>query len=407
MSRKLYEKDRGNYVGVFPPEGGWQAGRKGIRRKLCSIKELDHCSELDRTIRLTEMYSRKAREISDEQFQKEQERKKKKQRKLWTVKQAIDLWITAVKVHCCEKTAKMYKRSVSLYVAACGNHEMREYDNDKYLAFLKYLKNEATYRRIKLADTTVHTHVRQFKNFLLFCKDKKIINEIERLKMPHLPKKDMRTLTLDQLDKIKCHIVVTLKMAEMESDLKAIRNMKNMLRAFMMGTQMIGRVGAMWSLKLEYIDLESRMVYIRDNPELKWKNKWKKHPDKPMTDELYEFLKKDLSERGKYERYYLDKGNGEPWFLDKGDVSSFASNLFKQLNLPNIKPFHWGMRATMITELLLRKVDPYAVQQLADHDNIETTMLYLNTRKVKQKNAVDGISQLLKSRAVENPKVSL
>ncbi len=48
----------------------------------------------------------------------------------------------------------------------------------------------------------------------------------------------------------------------------------------------------------------------------------------------------------------------------------------------------------MITELLLQKTDPYAVQQLADHDNIETTMLYLNTRKVQQKNAVDGMGAL-------------
>ena len=405
MSRQLFCKHRGNYIGLFPPKGGWQRGRRGIQRILCSINELENISEQERIIRLTEMYSRKAREVLDEQYQKEQERKKKEQRKFWTVKQAIELWITAVKIHSCEKTVSMYKRSVSLYVTASGNHEMREYDNDKYLAFLKYLKNEATYRNKKLSDTTVHTHVRQFKNFLLFCKDKKIIGEIERLKMPHLPKKDMKTLTLNQLDKIECHIVVSLKMAEMESDLKAIRNMKNMLRAFMMGTQMIARVGAMWSLKLENIDLESRMVYIRDNPELKWKNKWKKHPDKPMTDELYEFLKKDLSERGKYERYYLDKGNGEPWFFDKGDVSTFASKLFKQLNLPNIKPFHWGMRATMITELLLKKIDPYAVQQLADHDNIETTMLYLNTRKVQQKNAVDGISQLRKGRLTESLKV--
>lgn len=402
MSRKLFSKHRGNYIGLFPPKGGWQNGRRGIQRTLCSISKLENLSETERIIQLTEMYSRKAKEILNEQFQKEQERKKKAQRKFWTVKQARELWLTSVKVHGSEKTAKMYRRSIELYIIACGNHEMRDYDNEKYLTFLSYLKNEAKYRGRKLADTTVHTHVRQFKNFLFFCKDKKIIVELERLKMPPLPKKDMRTLTLDQLGKIERHILVVLEMAKMESDLKTIKNMKNMLRAFMMGTQMIGRVGAMWSLKLENIDLESRLVYIRDNPELKWKNKWRKHPDKPMTDELYEFLKKDLSERGPFERYYLDKGNGEPWFFDKSDLSSFASKLFKELNLPKIKPFHWGMRATMITELLLQKTDPYAVQQLADHDNIETTMLYLNTRKIQQKNAVDGISQLWKNRTTES-----
>ena len=99
MSRKLYEKFRGNYVGVFPPEGGWQAGRKGIRRKLCSIEELEQLSNLERTLWLTELYSRKAREINDERYQKEQERKKKAQRKFWTVSQAIEFWLSAVKVH--------------------------------------------------------------------------------------------------------------------------------------------------------------------------------------------------------------------------------------------------------------------------------------------------------------------
>ena len=64
MSRKLYEKARGNYVGIFPPPGGWQAGRKGLRRMLCKADEVDHLDEMDRTIRLTEMFSRKARELS-------------------------------------------------------------------------------------------------------------------------------------------------------------------------------------------------------------------------------------------------------------------------------------------------------------------------------------------------------
>lgn len=406
MSRKLYEKFRGNYMGLFPPEGGWQAGRKGIRRKLSAIEDMQHLSEMERTIRLTELYSKKAREITDERFQKEQERKKKAQRKFWSVKQARELWLTSVMATCVEKTAKMYSRSVELYIIACGNHEMRDYDEDKYYLYLKYLNNEAQYRGRKLADTSKHTHVRHLKNFLLFCLDKKIIDSMQRLKMPALPKKDMRTMTLDDIDKLKRHLITSLKIAEMESDLKAIRNMKNMLRAFMLSTQLLSRVGAIWSLKLENIDLASGLIYIRDNKELGWRNKWRKSPDKPINDDLDEFLRNDLSHRGRFEKYYLDKGNGEPWFSGPGSISNLATKIFKELNLPSIKPFHWGMRATMITELLLVGTDPYSVKELADHDSIETTMLYLNKRKVKQKTAVDGISQLMKNKANEGPKVS-
>lgn len=399
MSRKLYEKVRGNYVGIFPPPGGWQPGRKGIRRTLCKIDEIDHFDEMNRTIRLTEMYSRKAREINDEHHKKEEARKKREQRKRWTVNQAMELWLTSVRAGCSEKTVKMYKRSLNIYVKACGNHEMLDYDFQKFDLFKVYLRDEATYRGRKLAKTTIHTHARHFKNFIIFCYDKGVIDKREKLKMPELPKKDMETLSLKDIKKLKRFIVTQISIYEMEGDHKKVVDFKNMMRAFMLATQMISRLGAIWSLTLKNIDLKEKMVYVRDNPELGWKNKFNKWPNKPINDDLYEFLIKDLSERKACERYYLDKGNGQPWYSDQGDISTMASDIFKELNLPSIKPFHWGMRATMITELLLSGVDPYCVQQLADHDSIKTTMLYLNKRKVKQKKAADGIARLMQKMA--------
>ena len=131
MARSLYEKCRGKYMDLFPPEGGWQNGRKGIRRTLCSIADLEHLTDLERSLRLTELYSKKAREITDENLKKEVERKKKKQRKLWTVKQARTFWLDSVRSTCSEKTAIMYGRSLELYIAACGNHEMLDYDETK------------------------------------------------------------------------------------------------------------------------------------------------------------------------------------------------------------------------------------------------------------------------------------
>lgn len=211
---------------------------------------------------------------------------------------------------------------------------------------------------------------------------------------------------MDDLDRLERYLITNLEVAERACDSRVIRNMKNMLRAYMMATQIVARLGAIWSLKLENIDLGSGLIYIRDNKELKWKNKFHKTPDKPINKELHDFLMKDLSERKPKEWYYLDKGNGEPWFFDQGEISKLATKIFRELNLPSVKPFHWGMRATMITELLLSGCSPYAVQELADHDNIETTMLYLNRRKIKHKNAVDSISELRKNRPQSDPKVS-
>ncbi len=400
MSRKLYEKLKGNYVGIFPPPGGWQPGRKGIRRVMCKIDELAHLDEMTRTIRLTELYSRKAREIGDEQHKKEQEKKKKQQRKLWTVTQAKKLWLDSAGATCADNTLKTYSRSVELYIKACGNHPMEEYEESQYNKYLKYLNTEAQYRGRDLSEASVHRHARQLRNFLLFCKDKQIIGHMERMKMPPLVKKDMKTLDIKDLHKIKRYLITQHSLAEMEGDSLKQRDMKNMLRAFMMATQIVARLGAIWSLQLQNIDLKSRMIYIRDNKDLKWKNKCRKWPDKPMNDELYQFLKKDLENRKPGERYYLDKGNGEPWYYDRSEISSFGTEIFQALGLPSIKPFHWGMRATMITELLLSGEDPYSVQHLADHDSIKTTMLYLNRRKIVQKHAVDGIARLMQQEPV-------
>lgn len=396
MSRKLYEKFRGNYVGVFPPEGGWQAGRKGIRRKLCPIEKLEHLSELERTMRLTELYSRKAREISDEKYQKEQERKKKAQRKLWTVKQASDAWLTSVAARCSKKTVDSYKPTIKYYLEACGNHPMLEYDSQKYELFLKYLNIEANYRGKKLADTSKHTHVRQLKNFLLFCVDKRIIDHMERLKMPRLPSKDMHTLELIEIGRLRKYLNDQRIFYLETGDEKKALDMKNMHRAFMMATQLILRLGAIWSLRLDCISMENRIVHIRDNKELGWKNKGLKWPDKPVNEKMYEFLVQDFSERNPEEKYYLDDGHGNQWNHNQGCISTLGTEIFKALNFPKgMKPFHWGMRATMITELLLAGEDPYSVQQLADHSNIRTTMLYLNKRKVHQKKASDRIGSLL------------
>ncbi|WP_257263648.1 hypothetical protein [Endozoicomonas sp. ONNA2] len=50
-----------------------------------------------------------------------------------------------------------------------------------------------------------------------------------------------------------------------------------------------------------------------------------------------------------------------------------------------LNSYHLGMRLAIIVELLLSGFNPNAVQELADHDNIDTAILYLNRRKIQQK----------------------
>lgn len=172
------------------------------------------------------------------------------------------------------------------------------------------------------------------------------------------------------------------------------RNAYNLLRAYWMCTQALLRIGAVWSLRLDHIKLAQRTIQIRDNRKLNWVNKAGKWPDKPINNRLYEFLEQDFKNRPTKEVYFLDNGHGSPWCCNTNYMSTKMKKIQMELGLPDVKPFHHGFRATMITELLAQGTSPVAVQMLADHSNLSTTMQYLNHRKINQQIAAEDILEI-------------
>ncbi len=172
------------------------------------------------------------------------------------------------------------------------------------------------------------------------------------------------------------------------------RNAYNLLRAYWMCTQALLRIGAVWSLRLDHIKLAQRTIQIRDNRKLNWVNKAGKWPDKPINNRLYEFLEQDFKNRPTKEVYFLDNGHGSPWCCNTNYMSTKMKKIQMELGLPDVKPFHHGFRATMITELLAQGTSPVAVQMLADHSNLSTTMQYLNRRKINQQIAAEDIPEI-------------
>ena len=410
MSRKLFSKRGDKWVGEFPPEGGWQKGRRGIRRTLCSAASLSHLSEMEQHLKLVELYQVQARDLHRaNEKQKEDRQKKQQEKNNWTVTQASKVWLDDVKIHRSEETVKSYRNTIRYYIEANNNHRIRDYDKEHEVAFLKHLKTLPGKSGQLMAVSSQNVHARQLRVFLRWCHyEQRIMKHKPMVKAPKLKKKDMKTLEMDELEKLRRFIISEydrgianrskeLSKKEASDNERLIRDMRNLLRAYMVATQSLLRLGAIWQLPLDCIDMKKRIISIRDNEELGWENKKDKWPDKPINDLLYKFLKEDLAQRGENEKYWLDRGDGRQWFTDRSDVSSKATEACKKARLPKLKPFHWGMRATMITQMLINGVDPYAVQQLADHDSITTTMLYLDGRKVKQQNATDAAARLTES----------
>lgn len=398
MARKLFSIRNGSWVGEFPsdPEQGWETCRRGIRRRLCRVVDLAGLSEAERARLLTDLYHAKQLEIRREQQQVlVRTQNKKRQLRNISMSQAFEMWLEEVAITNSVDTLKRYGRTRDLYLAGVQDHRLRDFDRSANIAFLKYLSTEVQYRGRALSETTQAIHIRQLGVFLHWAHDHELVDRTWRLKKPTPPKKDMDTFSIDELHVLGDYIESQLAAAIAKENNRQIMHLSNMRRAFMLATQSLLRLGALWALRLENIDLPKRMIRIRDNEELGWVNKKKKHPNKPINDKLAAFLKQDLAGRDPREQYFLDNGRGFPWYADRADISKFAARMCKEAGLPKLKPFHWGMRATMITALLQHGADPLQVQQLADHDDLATTMLYKDSRRISQKGAADALGDLL------------
>ncbi|WP_171044151.1 tyrosine-type recombinase/integrase [Pseudoalteromonas aurantia] len=394
MARKLFIKDEKNgvWVGQFPPSCGWQAGRKGIRRTLCKLIDISHLDETLRTQRLVQLYEQKSWEIKNKTKLKEQQlATEKKERSEMSFRNAANQWLSEVKSLKNGRTYTSYKSTISYYISALGDHPLKHFERSHNIRFLEYLQDEATYQNKPLSKATQNYHMRQLQIFITWSYDNELFHKQIKLKKPAKPKKDMETFDIEHLRILKSHIA---KRLEDEVKPREILNLRNMQRAFFMATNSLMRIGAIDAMRLDWIDMEQRVIRISNNPDRDFYNKKLKHPIKPINDELYDFLKNDLAQRDKREVYFLDNGTGKNWYADRAGPSKYATKICKECNLPKLKPFHWGMRATMITYLLNNGANIKDVQELADHDDIQTTILYHNSRTVKQRNAVDAIPKI-------------
>ncbi|WP_296059532.1 site-specific integrase [uncultured Amphritea sp.] len=391
MSRRLFFKVGKNWVGEFPHdhETGFVRDRRGIRRKLISIEALELIPKDQQAGRLVRLYHAKEYEIRNATAkQKELKKQKRRDRLKMTVRQGVKLWLSEIERSSSLETHKSYAQSLNLYFDAVGNHLLMDFDREYNMRFFNALSERPGKNGQIVAKATQNKHMRHLQAFLNWAHDNELIERQFNLKRAAAPRKDMDTLDLSALIKIREYLDQRIESAETN---KEKRHTLNLIRAFKLATNSLLRLGAIWSLRLDHIDLKNRIIRIRNNDELNWKNKKNKWPNKPINDALYEFLKEDLAQRPASHKYFLDNGLGQPWYKNINSLSTAMKAVYIANGLDNIKPFHHGFRATMITELLLRGEDPYCVQQLADHDSVQTTLLYLNTRKVSQAKAANAI----------------
>lgn len=395
MARKLITIEGPNYIGHYPHdiEEGWRPDRNGLRRKLASVADLNHLEKHERNSLLKNLYYQKEQEIRKQQARAyEDNLKKEASRKKIKIREALKEWVEELRVTNSEKTLRNYMHSAEYYLKSCGNHPLSEFKRSHNIKFMDYLQSYRKANGEALSPVTISKHIRHFGVFLNWAYEHDLIPKKIKLKNVRVPQKDMDTLDIEKI----VQAMVLCKEKEQAQHRKAEKlRYTSLYRAMMVAKNTLLRAGSIWSLPLENIDLNNRIIKIRPVPELNWHPKGILHPDKPINDELYRFLKADFKDRNPEERWYLDKGDGEQWRKDGGDLSREAAKFFKEIGYPKIKPFHHGFRSALITHLLVDQKLPISiVQHMADHSTPATTAKYLDSRRISQKEVANLLSDL-------------
>jgi len=259
-----------------------------------------------------------------------------------------------------DKTIVMYDLVKRIFIAACGDKNIKEYDQLDYRKLLKYFdkkNNSKTTQGIY----TAHLHA-LFEYFVEMNYTKQ--NPIKIIKRQNKPP--------EQIDDGDLQVILRSLYLKEKKD-------QYYLIMFLLITGF--RISTALELKWENIDWENEFIIA---PNVKRDRQF----FFPITEDLRELLKQiGIKKEGKIFNY------------SKDGLRFFRRLQTKLLNNPNgvsIKKIYTlhQLRKTFITKLLEQGIPIHTVKALADHSNISTTINYyaaVNIKKVKDELDKKGI----------------
>ncbi|OGG98998.1 MAG: hypothetical protein A2600_13225 [Candidatus Lambdaproteobacteria bacterium RIFOXYD1_FULL_56_27] len=303
------------------------------------------------------------------------------------IKELFQEWLDQVGSVRSVGTVRSYACTASLYLLIIGDHRIKDLSSGHLSRFMgelgkRKVKHDGTVQ--EYSPTSVYKHGRQLGTFFEWAVKEGHLDRVPEIVKPRLTKKEYRTLPNGAVDLIQ---------SRLESDLLTPHNLVqqhsriNRLRAWVLIRYTGLRGGEVNSMLLENIDLEARVIKLRDNLETGFKIKGRKERALPIVPALVEFLERDLKERKPQERYFLDNGTGRPYFSDLSPLARGISKIINELGIKGVKPLH-GLRGTVFTELAQAGVDTVTIQKIAGHTEIETTRRYINAQTIDMEQAL-------------------
>ena len=357
-------------------------GKKPPRYVLCSEEEKIYKKtskgRIERSSKEQHNYLLSLYESKLSELIKESEKKEVAKIKSRFVSVLMRDWLEYVGAKGAETTKYAYQITVNYYLAAVSDHNIEDYDHHKYVSFLKYLKKIPNRIDGTLSDIRIRGHFRHLRAFYNWCFKHRILDRAYYIELPQETKKEQRPYESHELTRLKKTMEKLVASAERKNHRKC---RINDLRALVIFAYTGMRRGAIWSLRLDHIDLDRRVIKIRKNVELNWQNKKLKERDKPISSILFEYLKKDLSDRGEREVYYLDDGLGRPCYRTPAGLTKAFTRARDEAGFPKeIKPIK-AIRNHGVNMLVDLGIKMKIAQQFFDHESITTTDGYTNRRQ--------------------------
>ncbi len=385
-----YAKINGYLYGVYRPDG-FEYGRNGIRKKLCTLDDLDYTDASKKRKRSDKGKLKYANALFFKKLQelladKKRPKKKGGQKR---VKEAFAEFIEhkAVVSRIDKQTIENYMRTFTLYISAVGNHEVDRFEIKYETAFIKLLR-DGSYKRGKVVKkgrgpVTVNTHISRVNSFFIWASG---AYKIPLFKISRVPddtaKKIRHAYTWEMQEQLEQILINEISNSRPQDKVQKV----NLFRLFMMATETGMRQGEIRNLPIRNIDIKNRVIMVRYIPEIDWTPKGGRERDVSISDYLLDFLIMDNRE-GDF--FYLDTGSHKRAFLTANDAAQCFRFIQKKHGIyrADIKRWH-GFRSRVTTEIAKKKGVVYA-QKNAGHSSLRTTQGYIDSDQVEMLESVN------------------
>jgi len=142
------------------------------------------------------------------------------------------------------------------------------------------------------------------------------------------------------------------------------------------------RVGELTNFKIEWINFESKSIYIQENETpVKWSPKRDSARRIPLSDQILKNLERQIGKRKLGYVFQSQKSKGKDGNTyrryEYRSIGKKINNLFFEVfGKKKKRPTHI-FRATYASHLLKEKVDLESIRKLLGHSDIRTTLLYI------------------------------